>query len=348
MQSDRLLSLLFLLQARGRVSARQLAEELEVSKRTIYRDIDALSAAGVPVYAERGRNGGCSLLPGYRTDVMGLSPAEARALFVFTGRGVPGDLGMEADLRSGLRKLMAAVPAAARPDAARAADRVLVDPRGWMRDGDQAPALGALQEAVWGDRRIRLRYRGGDAAAARDADVDPYGLVAKAGVWYLVGGERGEPRMFRASRVERVSVTDEPATRPAGLDLDVLWTQLRREFEARGGEGYPVRVLVPHHIDGLFLRVVGPRTTARPEAERDDGSDASAAGTSDAGTAAATSAAATSVVYRMTFPAEGAAVAALLAFGADVEALGPPALRARLRAAGAAIDALYTGPGGVP
>jgi len=326
MQADRLLSLLFLLQARGRVSARELAAELEVSKRTIYRDIDALSASGVPVYSERGRHGGCVLLPGYRTEVTGLSAAEARALFVFTGRGVPGDLGMEADLRSGLRKLMAAVPAAARPDAARAADRVLVDPRGWMREGEEVAALGALQEAVWGDRRVRLRYRSSDADAARNALVDPYGLVAKAGVWYLVGAEGGEPRMFRASRVEAVSVTDEPAARPDGLDLEALWTDLRRGFEARGGPGYPVRVVVPNRIEALFLRVVGPRTTARPERE--------AAGLPRAA----------SIVYRMTFPAEGAAVAALLGFGPDVEAVEPPSLRVRLGTAGAAIAELYDTP----
>ena len=141
-QSDRLLAMLLLLQAHGRLSATRLARELEVSTRTIYRDLDALSAAGVPVYAERGRNGGCALLPGFRTDVTGLSAGEARALFVFAGRGLPGGVGHDKDLKSALRKLLAAVPEPHRPGVLRARERVVVDPTGWSREAESPPPPG--------------------------------------------------------------------------------------------------------------------------------------------------------------------------------------------------------------
>jgi len=156
-KSDRLLSLLLLLQGHGRLSARRLAERLEVTERTIHRDVEALSAAGVPVYAERGGNGGIALLPGYRTDVSGLSAGEARALFIFAGRGsAAAELGLEAEPRGALRKLLAALPAPTRPEAEEAQQRVVVDPRGWMRQSEDLPWLAVIQEAVWGGRRLRL------------------------------------------------------------------------------------------------------------------------------------------------------------------------------------------------
>src|SRR5258708_23043960 len=131
MRSDRLLSIMLLLQTRGRMSARDLAKRLEGSERSIYRDVDALSAAGVPIYTERGRHGGCELLAGFRSDLTGLTSDEARALFVFTGRGTLGDLGLEGHLRAALRKLLASLPEPHRPEAPRAQQRVVVHPRGW-------------------------------------------------------------------------------------------------------------------------------------------------------------------------------------------------------------------------
>src|SRR5437899_294031 len=173
MRSDRLVSVLLLLQAHGRLSARDLAGRLEVSERTIHRDVEALSAAGVPVYAERGRHGGIALLPGYRTDVSGLTSAEARALFVFAGRGTLADLGLEGELRSALRKLLSVLPEPHRPGAERAADRVVVDPRGWMRSRDDLPHLATVQEAVWRDRRLRIRYRRPGAPDAAERGFGP-------------------------------------------------------------------------------------------------------------------------------------------------------------------------------
>src|SRR5689334_7638215 len=234
MRADRLLAILLLLQARGRLSARELAAELEVSERTIHRDVEALSAAGVPVYAERGRHGGIALLPGYRTDVSGLTAPEARALFVFAGRGTLADLGLEGDLRSALRKLLSALPEPHRPGAEQAADRVVVDPRAWMRAREELPHLATVQEAVWRDRRVSIRYRRPGAATAADRLLDPYGLVAKAGTWYLVAADAGEPRLYRVSRIEAAAVTEEPADRPRGLDLEALWEELRGRVEERG------------------------------------------------------------------------------------------------------------------
>src|SRR5947209_21216 len=223
-----------MLQAHRRLSARDLAGRLEVSERTIHRDVEALSAAGVPVYAERGRHGGIALLPGYRTDVSGLTAPEARALFVFAGRGTLADLGLEGDLRSALRKLLSVLPEPHRPGAEQAAGRVVVDPRAWMRSRERLPHLAVVQDAVWRDRRLRLRYRRPGAPDAVERLLDPYGLVAKAGTWYLVAADAGEPRLYRVSRIEAAEATEEPADRPPGLDLEALWEDLRGRVEDRG------------------------------------------------------------------------------------------------------------------
>jgi len=319
MRSDRLLSVLLLLQAHGRLSARDLAGRLEVSERTIHRDVEALSAAGVPVYAERGRHGGIALLPGYRTDVSGLTSAEARALFVFAGRGTLADLGLEGELRSALRKLLSVLPEPHRPGAERAADRVVVDPRGWMRSRDDLPHLATVQEAVWRDRRLRIRYRRPGAPQAAERVLDPYGLVAKAGTWYLVGAGGGEPRLYRVSRIEAAEVTGEPADRPAGLDLEALWEELRGRVEDRG-PGVTVRARVRAERVELLLRVVASQLTG--PAVRGEARDGWAH-------------------LELRYPAEGAAQASLLGFGPAVEVLAPGTLRRDLRRAAAAVVALY-------
>src|ERR1051326_3813359 len=201
MKSGRLLEMLLLLQARGQVTAAELAGCLEVSPRTVYRDAEALSSAGVPIYAERGRGGGIRLLPGYRTDVTGLTHDEARALFVLSTGGAQEDLGLGAAARSAILKVMRAVPEPFRPAATATSQRILVDPAGWMRSADPVGHLGVLQAAVFSDRRLRLGYRSSGQGAASERVVDPYGLVCKAGIWYLVADSDGEPRLFRVSRV---------------------------------------------------------------------------------------------------------------------------------------------------
>ena len=322
MKSDRLLSLLLLLQGHGRLSARRLAERLEVTERTIHRDVEALSGAGIPVYAERGRNGGIALLPGYRTDVSGLSAGEARALFVFAGRGsAAAELGLEAELRGALRKLLAALPAPQRPEAEEAQQRVVVDPRGWMRQPEDLLHLGVIQEAVWSGRRLRLSYRRDGADAASERLLDTYGLVAKAGTWYLIAGDRGEARLYRVSRVEAAEVLEEAADRPAGLDLDQLWQQLRRRVEERG-PGVGVELRVRRERSDMLLRMARSQLTAPP----DGNPEADARGW---------------LRHRLRFVAEGAAQGLLLGFGTDVEVLAPASLRASMGATAAEIAALY-------
>jgi predicted DNA-binding transcriptional regulator YafY len=322
MQADRLLALLLLLQANGRLSAASLARQLEVSTRTIYRDLDALSAAGVPVYAERGRNGGCRLMPGFRTDMTGMTADEARALFVFAGRGLPGGLGHEPELKSALRKLLAAVPEAHRPAAVQARERVVVDPTGWSRDAESVPHLATVQEAVWLDRRLRVVYRSSDAPRARELIVEPYGLVAKAGIWYLIAAEGGEPRLFRASRIEAAELLDTPASRPLGLDLEALWLELRRRFDERGGEGLAVRALIRTANLARFLRMAAAPTIEPPE----PGTDDTKGGWTEVG---------------LRFRGEGPAVAFLLGFGGEVEALEPASIRLTMGEAARAIVAHY-------
>jgi len=246
--------MLLLLQARGQLTVAELAARLEVSPRTVYRDAEALSSAGVPLYAERGRAGGIRLLPGYRTDVTGLTRDEARALFVLTTGGPQEDLGLGSAARSAILKVMRAVPEPFRPAATATSQRILVDPAGWMRAPDPVGQLGVLQAAVFTDRRVRLRYRS-SAEAERSAGervVDPYGLVCKAGVWYLVADSEGEPRLFRVSRVASAVVDEQPVRRRDGVELAQVWEALRRQVEDR-----PAGLLVTARVRRELLDMVG-------------------------------------------------------------------------------------------
>ncbi|MGW2371965.1 MULTISPECIES: helix-turn-helix transcriptional regulator [Kitasatospora] len=324
MKADRLLSILLLLQTRGRVPATELAERLEVSVRTIYRDVESLSAAGVPVFTERGRHGGINLLPGYRTDVTGLTADEARALFVLSAQGAHSDLGLDGALGSALRKVMAALPAPHRPAAERVSERILVDPARWMQSPQpgtgSGPDLGELQYAVFADRRLRLRYRHSGAPAPVEYTVDPYGLVNKAAVWYLVADLHGEPRLFRADRVLTAGTTEETVRRRAGVTLGEVWAALREQVE-RVPKDVPVRVRVRRGRLDMFLRIHGGRVTAPPPE--------AGAGPPEEW-----------VELAMAFPS-AAAARSMLAFGADVEVLAPPAARRELARAAAEALRLY-------
>ncbi|WP_031068052.1 helix-turn-helix transcriptional regulator [Streptomyces sp. NRRL WC-3742] len=324
MKADRLLSILLLLQTRGRVPATELAERLEVSVRTIYRDVDSLSAAGVPVFSERGRHGGIRLLPGYRTDVTGMTADEARALFVLSAQSAHSDLGLDRALGSALRKVMAALPAPHRTDAERISERILVDPARWMRTapaGDHpGPDLGELQYAVFADRRLWLRYRHSGTPEPVEYTVDPYGLVSKAAVWYLVADLHGEPRLFRTDRMLAAEPTDEVVRRRPGVGLGDVWGVLREQVE-RVPKEVPVRVRVRRARLDMFLRIHGGRLTAPPPGPR--------CGPAEEW-----------VELAPAFPAL-AAVRMLLAFGADLEVLGPAAARREMARAAAEALSLY-------
>jgi predicted DNA-binding transcriptional regulator YafY len=264
-RSDRLLAILLTLQARGRATAPQLAEQLEVSVRTVYRDVEALSSAGVPVYTEQGRGGGIALLAGYRTDATGLTPAEAQALFTFSGRGVLADDAGDRHLRAAFRKLLAALPESQRAEAERAEQRILVEPRPWRRRaGEPVPTLPAIQKAVLAGERLRMEYQSANRTEPRTYDVDPVGLVVKAGIWYLVAYRDGEPRMFRVGRARRAEPVG-PAQLPADVPtLAELWDHLRLRFEQPGG-GVRVDLVVPRDKVGWVIGACSDQLIDRPE-----------------------------------------------------------------------------------
>ncbi|MBC9723453.1 YafY family protein [Streptomyces sp. TRM68367] len=317
MKSDRLLSILLLLQTRGRVPAHELADRLEVSVRTIYRDIEALSTAGVPVYAERGRHGGIELLAGFRTDVTGLTADESRALFVLAAQGAHAALGLDTAIASALRKVMAALPAPHRPAAEVTSRRILVDATRWKGGPQPAADLDTLQDAVFTDRRLRLRYRHSDTPQARTYTVDPYGLVSKAGVWYLVADRRGTPRLFRADRVHSAQLLDDPVRRRPGVELADVWEALRRQVEERPG-GLDVTVRVHRDRLDLFRRLLASWLVAPPH---DDGDGEW-------------------VTAHLAFGLVGES-RQLLMFADQVEVLAPPEVRDELARAAASVTDLY-------
>ncbi|WP_219414299.1 helix-turn-helix transcriptional regulator [Pseudonocardia nigra] len=229
MRADRLVATLLLMQARGRVTAAEVAAELEVSVATARRDLEALSTAGVPVYPQPGRGGGWSLVGGARTDLTGLTSTEARALFLLAGPAAS----VAPPVRSALRKLVQALPDAFRADAEAAADAVVVDGAGWgERDRARPELVDTLQDAVVRRRKVALAYENRAHERTRCV-VDPWGLVAKDGVWYLVAGTEKGQRTFRVDRIAEVTVTDDAAERPADLDLSREWERVVAEVERR-------------------------------------------------------------------------------------------------------------------
>ncbi len=227
MRADRLVATVLLLQARSRVTARELAQELEVSVATARRDLEALSGAGIPIYPQPGRGGGWALLGGARTDLSGLSSPEAQALFLLLGPAAA----IDPAAKSALRKLVRALPETFRADAEAAASAVVVDPASWGRAGRAQPAfVETLQTAVVQRRVVRIRYAGWSKAET-DYLVSPWGLVDKNEVWYLIGGVEGRDgeRTFRVDRMRAVTPTEEPATRPDGFDLGAAWERVMTE-----------------------------------------------------------------------------------------------------------------------
>ncbi|MFY1675582.1 helix-turn-helix transcriptional regulator [Streptomyces sp. WMMC905] len=333
MKSDRLLSVLLLLQQRDRVPATELARRLEVSVRTVYRDVEALSAAGVPVYAVRGRYGGVGLLPGFRTDLTGLTRDEARALFVLVGQSAHSALGLDRALGSALRKMMAALPALHRPAAELTSRRLLIDPDGWLGGQRDQTGLDELHDAVLTDRRLRIAYRHSGRAAVDVYVVDPYGLVSKAGVWYLVADRDGRPRLFRADRLSGLAVTAEPARRRDGAELTEVWEELRREVESRAG-GLVVRARVRARRMDMLQRITRPHFLGEVGGGGEAGGDGADGESADGSWR----------TVELEYPVP-AAVRQLLQFGMDVEVLGPPGAVREMAAATAALAALY-GSGG--
>jgi predicted DNA-binding transcriptional regulator YafY len=219
-----------LLQARGRTSAQALAEELGVSMRTVYRDIDQLSAAGVPVTVARGAAGGFELLDGWRTRLTGLTASEAQAVFMSGLRGPAAQLGLGEVMRSAQVKLLAALPASWQADADRVGARFHLDPVGWYQRASPVSHLSAVAQAVWQERRIAVHYESWQGVV--DRELEPLGLVLKAGEWYLVARVGRDARTYRLSNILSLAVRDETFARPKRFDLEQYWTQSIERFEA--------------------------------------------------------------------------------------------------------------------
>ena len=233
MRASRLLSILLLLQTRGRMTAETLAAEFEVSVRTIYRDIDQLSAAGAPVYGDRGRSGGFQLMDGYRTRLTGLTDAEAETLFLGSLSGPAAQMGFAGAMTTMQLKLLAALPPERQAAAERLAGRFHLDPAGWYQSPDEVERLPAIAQAIWTCRRITVRYESWKGQV--DRTLEPLGLILKGGIWYLAAlpAGRGElqARIYRVGGILTLSVDDQTFERPADFDLAAWWRETARRFE---------------------------------------------------------------------------------------------------------------------
>ncbi|NVJ12875.1 YafY family protein [Myxococcus sp. AM010] len=319
MRADRLVSLTLLLQTRPKLTAGELARELQVSERTIHRDLDALSGAGVPVYATRGAAGGVALMEGWRTQLTGFTRTELHALAAVAAPGALDDLGLTSALRSGLVKLAASLPALQQPALEYARQRLHVDASSWFPEREAVPHLATLRDAVWQDRRVSLTYRDFEGKPSRKV-VDPYALVIKADRWYLVartGAE--EPRVYRSARVEGARMRPETFVRPARFDLPAFWKAWCSRFAEKRAQYEVTLRLTPEALRKIRPRADGVRLVAAPLAA--DGSK-------------------TVVVD---FEREAIAFGQLCDVGTGFEVLAPEALRTRFLTLATGILAAHGG-----
>ncbi|PWI14282.1 transcriptional regulator [Streptomyces sp. Act143] len=310
MKSSRLVSILLLLQTRGRMTAAQLAAELEVSVRTVYRDVEALGAAGVPLYGDAGHAGGYRLLDGYRTRLTGLTADEAEALFLAGAPGPAAELGLGSVLAAAQLKLRAALPAELRAHADRVSARFHLDAPGWYAETDDTPYLPAVADAVWNGRVLHVRYRRWARPTDVERRLEPYGLVLKAGRWYVVAGPG--PRTYRVDQILELAAADEEFDRPDDFDLAAYWTAYQRDFHERL---YREEALVR-----LAPGVTHPRATTYGPEQGDGWRQA-----------------------RVPVESVDRALSELLSMGTGVEVLEPPELRERLARTVRELAARYAG-----
>jgi len=314
MRADRLVATLLLLQTRGQVTAAEVADELEVSERTARRDLEALGMAGLPIYSVQGRNGGWRLAGGGRTDLSGLSAAEARALFLVAGPSSSAT----PELRAALRKLVRALPETFRTQAEAASAAVVVDPSGWDQSSGGRPPpehLDALQQAVIDGVQVTLSYVARDGSSTVRV-VHPLGLATKGSTWYLVAGTDAGQRTFRVDRVRQVEVTGDPVVRPDGFDLAEAWGAIT---DAVDELRVPVRVqaLVDPDAVGVVRLMFGTRVRIGPA--RDDGR----------------------VEVELRGHHDHSMAGEIAGLGSRVEVLEPPAIRKRLAEIGAELSDTY-------
>ena len=308
---------MMMLQSRGRLSARTLADKLEVSTRTVYRDIDELSAAGVPVIVEHGASGGFELLDGWRTNLTGLTTNESQALFLSGLPGPAAELGLGETMASAQLKLLAALPKDWQPEARRMAARFHVDLAGWYRRANPASQLRAVADAVWSDRKITIEYDSWRGTVTRE--LEPLGLVVKASEWYLVARPPGRTtaRTYKVDQI-RALTTGAAFTRPV-FDLATYWRQSTERFEREIYRGTAT----------VRLNERGRQLLSASAAVAD---------------AIARVGGAPGTWWTVELPTESLdhATEQMLGLGANVEVLAPPALRDRVRDGARAVAALYT------
>lgn len=236
MRGDRLISILLMLQAQGQMTAKELAERLEVSERTIYRDMEALSGAGIPVVAERGINGGWSLLDDYQTTLTGLKESEIRALFVPLSEQLLDDLGLTRISEEARNKLIASSASEYRQNAKDVWNRIYIDTCSWRHKKEKAESFEVLKDAIWKDQKLKIVYQRADGQTA-DRVVAPLGLVAKGANWYLIASkENGEIRNYRASRIQSAVFVRETFDRPENFDIAHVWRSSTKEFIERSAD----------------------------------------------------------------------------------------------------------------
>lgn len=267
MRADRLISLMMLLQTEGMKTAEELATMLEVSQRTIYRDIDALSVSGIPIYAEGGPGGGYALLDNYRTSLTGLNEKELRALFMLAIPSPLSDLGIKQDLKAAFLKLTSTLP-----DHKQQVDfirqRLYMDATGWFKSEKPVPTLAVLQEGVWNDQQTIISYcpRGGTIS---QRSIYPYGLVAKAGIWYLVAKTEKGMRVYRVSRIEKVELTETRFTRPLDFDLVEFWNTWITDYETTLPK-YPVTLSIGPSLAPILHHILGEEAQVLVEQAKPD------------------------------------------------------------------------------
>ena len=309
MRADRLLSLLMLLQTRGQMSARELADELEVSERTIYRDVVALSTSGVPVYASRGPGGGVRLIEGYRTTLTGLTPDETRALFTMSIPAPLVQLGMDETFRGALLKLSASLPDTRRADEERTRQRILLDSSWWFQSEQDVPCLQTIQQALFQDRGLRIKVRWNFFNTEFEQDAEPYGLVAKANIWYLVYGRGGTLHVRRVSQIVEAEILPDVFVRPPEFQVETFWEKWCKEYESQ--PPFCARVRIAPEALPMLAEYVGDR--ARRQLAYSPGPDADGWTTME-----------------LSFESLIAARSRLLGLGRAVEVLEPEALRTSL------------------
>ncbi|MBL8206354.1 MAG: WYL domain-containing protein [Blastocatellia bacterium] len=306
MRADRLISILLLLQIHRRLTSHELAERLEVSERTIHRDMEALGMAGIPVVAERGTGGGWSLVEGYRSNLTGLSEAEVQALFLTRPTGLLADLGLDKAGDAGLIKLQASLPLPHQREASVAQERIHIDLTGWNNMKETVPTLPTLLDAVWHERKLAITYNRGECEVVERV-LDPLGLVAKGSAWYLVAGVEDTIRSYRVSRVQNATILAERCARPATFDLAAYWKQSAVEFKNQFPR-YEVTLRVhPDFVTHLYL--VGRFSRVEKIAEPDADGWRNAV---------------------IVFQVEEMAVQGLLSLGANVEILEPLEVREKI------------------